>query len=229
MEEVGSQRAESSTARSSGAASRSAVPPSLYVRRRIVLGLVILATLGAASAVLFRDDPQEVGPEEMRGSPSWALEHYGDPDSRGYRRRNITTVDFLGRTLFIHKATARHFLRLERIFLARAPAYAAGVATGEVDDWSYINRNVRGGNVKSSHAFGIAIDINALANPLGTAGDMPDEVVRQWEAEGGDWGGDWSRPDPMHFETHLTPAEIRHRYRSDGTPRDWYLTRLTGG
>jgi hypothetical protein len=53
--------------------------------------------------------------------------------------------------------------------------------------------------------------------------------VRQWEAEGGAWGGDWSRPDPMHFETHLTPEEIRKRYRRDGTPRDWYLEQLIGG
>jgi hypothetical protein len=33
----------------------------------------------------------------------------------------------------------------------------------------------------------------------------------------------------MHFETHLTPKQIRERYRVDGTPRDWYLDQLTGG
>ena len=41
-------------------------------------------------------------------------------------------------------------------------------------------------------------------------------------------GGDWSRPDPMHFESHLTPGEIGKRYHPDGTPKDWYLEELTG-
>ena len=120
--------------------------------------------------------------------------------------------------MFVHRDASRHFLRLERLFEARAPDYAASVAEGELDDWSYDNRRVRGEKVKSNHAFGLAVDINALANPVGTPGDMPDEVVRQWEVEGGEWGGDWERADPMHFETHLTPAQIRARYRADGTP-----------
>lgn len=58
---------------------------------------------------------------------------------------------------------------------------------------------------------------------------MPTEVVGQWEVEGGDWGGDWSRPHPMHFESHLTPGEIRARYRPDGSPKEWYLQQLVGG
>lgn len=166
--------------------------------------------------------------EEIPGTPAWATAHYGDPDKRGFKKRNIVDIEFLGRTMFVHRNAHRHFLRLEALFEARAPEYAATVALGELDDWSYENRNVRGESHKSNHAFGIAIDINALANPLGTTGDMPEEVVRQWEAEGGEWGGDWNRPDPMHFETHLTPEEIRARYRRDGSPRDWYLEELTG-
>jgi len=168
-------------------------------------------------------------PEKVPGTPDWALEHYGNAYKQGFLRRKIVEIEFLGRSMFVHRGTRRHFLRLERLFEARAPDYAAAVAAGELDDWSYENRNVRGSGLKSNHAFGIAIDINALANPLGTAGDMPEEVVRQWEAEGGEWGGDWDRPDPMHFETHLTPDQIRNRYRTDGTPRSWYLDQLIGG
>lgn len=200
-----------------------------YARRRAFVAVAIVAGALAAAALLRGGSQRAVAPGEVRGSAAWALEHYGDPDAKGFKRRFITEIDFLGRTLFVHRGAARHFLRLERLFLARAPVYAAGVAAGEVDDWSYLNRNVRGARVKSNHAFGIAIDVNALANPLGSTGDMPPEVVRQWEAEGGEWGGDWSRPDPMHFETHLTPEEIRDRYRRDGTPRAWYLDRLIGG
>jgi hypothetical protein len=196
--------------------------------RRALGGAVALVVLVAGMAALWgsNSSPREGA---VPGTPEWATDHYGDPDARGFKRREIVEFDFLGRTMFVHRGAKRHFLRLERLFEARAPAYAAAVAAGELDDWSYQNRDVRGGGAKSNHSFGIAIDINALANPLGTEGDMPVEVVRQWRLEGGGWGGDWSRPDPMHFETHLTPTEIRRRYRSDGSPRDWYVEELTGG
>ena len=167
-------------------------------------------------------------PSEIPGTSAWGVEHYGDPDARHFEDRNIVGIEFLGRTMYVHRRAERHFLRLERLFQARAPEYSAAVAYGELDDWSYENRAVRGATSKSNHAFGLAIDVNALTNVLGTTGDMPAEVVAQWEAEGGDWGGDWSRPDPMHFETHLTPQQIRERYHPDGTPRAWYLEELVG-
>lgn len=190
----------------------------------------VLAVAVIAAVLLWPDSPAPPPkPEDVRGSPAWALTHYGDPDAPGFKRRNIVTIDFLGRTMFVHRDVSPHFLRLERLFEARAPEYAAAVALGELDDWSYENRDVRGIDAKSNHAFGLAVDVNALTNVLGTTGDMPADVVAQWEAEGGAWGGDWTTPDPMHFETHLTPEEIRNRYRPDGTPRPWYLAELTGG
>jgi len=178
--------------------------------------------------MLRSDEFRPPRPEKVPGTPAWALEHYGDSQQATFKRRNIAEIEFLGRSMFVHRDARRHFLRLERLFEARAPDYSAGVAVGELDDWSYDNRNVRGATVRSNHAFGLAVDINALANPAGTPGDMPEEVVRQWEAEGGEWGGDWTLPDPMHFETHLSPGQIRTRYRADGTPRGWYLDRLIG-
>jgi hypothetical protein len=198
-------------------------------RRTLVIGGAVLVAIIAGGLLLRGEDPGPPPPEEIRGTPAWAVEHYGDPAKRGFKSRNIVEIEFLGRTMFVHRGARRHFLRLARLFEARAPEYAAGVALGELDDWSYQNRNVRGEGFKSNHAFGLAVDINALANVLGTSGDMPEDVVRQWEAEGGEWGGDWERPDPMHFETHLTPKEVRARYRPDGTPKPWYLEQLIGG
>lgn len=198
--------------------------------RRWAVGAVVCVVGVLASAILLRDTTAPPLPKDVRGTPAWAREHYGRPDAPAFRSRHITTIDFLGRAMFVHEKAAPHFLRLERLFEARAPEYAAAVALGEVDDWSYANRAIRGERSrKSNHAFGLAIDVNALTNVLGTPGDMPEEVVRQWEVEGGEWGGDWSRPDPMHFETHLTPEEIAERYRPDGTPRPWYLEELVGG
>jgi hypothetical protein len=196
------------------------------MRRRVAAGAIVLVALGAGAIALRTSGP--LPPSEIPGSPAWARVNYGDPDARGFKRRNIVEIDFLGRAMFVHRGVQPHFLRLERLFAARAPEYAAVVAAGVPDDWSYLNRDTRGGTSKSNHAFGIAIDVNALANPLGTSGDMPMEVVLQWEIEGGDWGGDWSRPDPMHFESHLTPEQIKARYRPDGTPKEWYLAELIG-
>lgn len=190
--------------------------------------VVVLALVGWAAVAAFGSDPKSPsGPTP--GTPAWASAHYGDPDAPRFEERNIRAIEFLGRTMFVHKDAQRHFLRLESLFEARAPEYAAAVTTGELDDWSYENRSVRGSSAaKSNHAFGLAVDVNALANVMGTTGDMPAEVVAQWESEGGNWGGDWSRPDPMHFETHLTPGEIRKRYDANGAPRAWYLEELVG-
>jgi len=79
--------------------------------------------------------------------------------------------------------------------------------------WSY--RPVRGGADLSNHASGTAIDLNALAHPLGVRGtftddqvstihsilDQVDSVVR--------WGGDYSgRRDDMHFEIVGTEDDV---------------------
>jgi hypothetical protein len=193
-------------------------------RRAAATGVILVLALCAG---VWLSGARAPAPGPRRGSTAWATLHYGDPDSPGFRRRRIVEIEFLGRSMFVHRWARRHFLRLEQIFEARAPEYAAAVSLGELDDWSYRNRNVRGGESKSKHAFGLAIDVNALTNPLGGAGDMPREVVDRWEAEGGEWGGDWSRPDPMHFETLLQPDEIRRRYSRDGSPRPGYLEELS--
>ena len=209
---------------------RNPIRPSgrrLALRWGAVLALVGIVVWLAMVAL--GSDP-DVAPGPPPGTPQWARVHYGDPDARRFEERHIRAIDFLGRTMFVHKKAQRHFLRLESLFEARAPEYAASVASGVLDDWSYENRSVRGSDTaKSNHAFGLAIDVNALTNVMGTTGDMPAEVVAQWEIEGGDWGGDWTRPDPMHFEPHLTPKEIRKRYDVQGAPRDWYLEELVGG
>ena len=81
-------------------------------------------------------------------------------------------------------------------------------------------RNVAGSNVLSNHAFGAAIDINPLFNPMIVDGAFfppagvayadredarpgmivrPGPVVELFEARGWEWGGDWSSKDYHHF------------------------------
>lgn len=63
-------------------------------------------------------------------------------------------------------------------------------------------RMKRGQAKPSTHSWGIAIDLNARTNAMGTAGDMDPALVALFEARGFTWGGRWSgaNKDPMHFQ-----------------------------
>ena len=58
----------------------------------------------------------------------------------------------------------------------------------------------------STHSWGIAVDINADTNPLAPAAgspvvkDIPDAWIAEFQKRGFTWGGNFSRPDPMHFQ-----------------------------
>ncbi len=56
-----------------------------------------------------------------------------------------------------------------------------------------------GGSI-SRHAWGIAVDINVDANDLGTLPRQDPRLVAIMRKHGFAWGGDWLRPDGMHFE-----------------------------
>lgn len=76
--------------------------------------------------------------------------------------------------------------------------------------WGYAPRRIRptAGKTEaqmpwSNHAWGLAVDINAPANPMGSTlvTDMSDAAVRAFTSLGFRWGGTYqSRPDAMHFE-----------------------------
>lgn len=88
---------------------------------------------------------------------------------------------------------------------------------GELDDWGYAERVIRGGVELSNHASGTAADINATNWPLGkdeTIYLTRDEINR-WRAhlleyEGVlRWGGDYvGRQDPMHLEINADEAAV---------------------
>lgn len=63
-------------------------------------------------------------------------------------------------------------------------------------------RMKRGQAKPSTHSWGIAIDLNARTNPMGSAGDMDPALVALFEGLGFVWGGRWSgkSKDPMHFQ-----------------------------
>ena len=63
-------------------------------------------------------------------------------------------------------------------------------------------RPQRTGTRLSTHAWGIAIDLNPESNAQGTAGNMDLGLVSIFKQAGFSWGGDWLGKvrDPMHFQ-----------------------------
>ena len=72
----------------------------------------------------------------------------------------------------------------------------------------YVPRFIAGTSTLSNHAFGLALDINAVENQRGTVGLIDRSVVRVFQKWGFTWGGDWAWTDPMHFEMNslVTPG-----------------------
>lgn len=78
-------------------------------------------------------------------------------------------------------------------------------------------QNVNSPGRLSFHAYGLACDVNFNANPNGSdpaflTGPhvIPISVAQQAAAKWGmEWGGDWGYPDPMHFEIHISPDQVR--------------------
>lgn len=161
------------------------------------------------------------------GTQEWAYEVFGAPC-----KQPIVSMDFCGRSVTVNKKVRRHFKRLARIFQEKAPNYARHI-DDFLDDWGYACRQIAGTSVWSNHSWGIAIDIDATRNAR-NGGPYTDSAiwqgarnaVLQAEEEGFRWGGRYSNPDEMHFESLLRPAQIRARYDRHGKPRRWYRRRL---
>jgi hypothetical protein len=60
----------------------------------------------------------------------------------------------------------------------------------------------RAGAKISTHAWGIALDLNTATNAQGTDGAMDPGIIDIFRAMGFTWGGNWAgqRRDPMHFQ-----------------------------
>lgn len=102
----------------------------------------------------------------------------------------------------LHRAVA------DRVVSMFAAWERAGLAD-RIVSWngSQVDRRIRGKDTVSRHAYGIAFDLNAAANPLGkppaprgTPGSLV-ELVPIAVEHGFTWGGYWkTRPDGMHLE-----------------------------
>jgi len=116
-----------------------------------------------------------------------------------------------GRQFNVHRKVAAIF----QAFVTELVDRGYRIDAGQLDDWSYACRHIANDPNRpwSNHAWGLAIDINSLANPMTSplTTDMPawvrdaDALMQKYGLR---WGGTFSTtPDPMHFEFMLTPAD----------------------
>lgn len=97
----------------------------------------------------------------------------------------------------VHQAVAQAFESVFRTLHSEPDLWAAVKTYGG----AYNFRPKRAsGDELSTHAWGIAIDLNPGTNRMGTPGDMSPGIVQVFEAHGFTWGGRWRNQDPMHFQ-----------------------------
>jgi hypothetical protein len=81
--------------------------------------------------------------------------------------------------------------------------------------WGYACRAIAGTAVASNHSWGLAVDINSLANPyqFPRRTDQPTWMPLLWNRYGFAWGGNYNdngrlgKADSMHYEFMGTPAD----------------------
>ena len=61
------------------------------------------------------------------------------------------------------------------------------------------------GRALSHHSWGIAVDVNARRFPYGSKDKQDSRLIAAFRRHGFEWGGNWSTPDPMHFEVVALP------------------------
>lgn len=82
---------------------------------------------------------------------------------------------------------------------------------------TYNCRQIAGSSSYSLHSYGLAVDLNPSKNPhrVPLTTDIPkpfrDDVNKIATVSGRQvfqWGGEWSKPDAMHFQIGATPTEL---------------------
>jgi hypothetical protein len=120
-----------------------------------------------------------------------------------------------GRIVAVARAGVTFYLRREiaplvaTLLEATEKRYGYDVKPGQ--SWGFACRPIAGTRTPSNHSWGLAVDINSQANPMGAAfrSNIPPAVVKMWWDCGFYWGG-WyrSRSDAMHFEYVHRPADV---------------------
>lgn len=146
------------------------------------------------------DLPEGVVP---KGEANAAARGWGD-GWPGDNSSKMTTVRAGGVALSVRNELAP----LIEWLVNQTVAQGYGLRQGQC--WGFANRPIRGTNRPSNHSWGLAVDLNAPANPMGAklVTDMPGWMVELWKSKMFRWGGDYrGRKDAMHYEFQGTPGD----------------------
>ncbi|MFW5807441.1 MAG: M15 family metallopeptidase [Spirochaetota bacterium] len=159
----------------------------------------------------FTPPPFNHDPGRFRNIPFMNAMYGASPEEV---EKNLTTITWLpgisGRKLAVTTVNDVH-LHLSRVSdeLARLPKEYHTY----IDDpaGTYVYRTIAGTETLSTHAYGIAVDINVKTSnywlwdgqTTGTVqykNSVPHRIVEIFEKHGFIWGGKWYHYDTMHFE-----------------------------
>jgi len=154
----------------------------------------------------------EGGDDVCDGVGDEALEGIGStPRSRGWgdgwpncQTNRLVTITVSPVRLSVRKEIAPLVAWLSQQTIQRGYGFRSGQC------WGFACRSIRGSTTPSNHSWGLAVDINSLANPMGSSlrTDMPSWMPKLWTDHGFRWGGTYStRKDAMHYEYMGTPAD----------------------
>src|SRR5215203_2752646 len=159
-------------------------------------------------------EPPESGPGLCDGAGDDALESVPrTAQSRGWgpgwpacQQGQMTVVAAAGIRLSVHRDLAPLVGWLCDETVRRGYQLRSGQC------WGFACRAIRGSSAPSNHSWGLAVDLNSLANPMGSrlVTDMPRWMPELWTGHGFAWGGAYTgRKDAMHYEYVETPAQLR--------------------
>lgn len=155
--------------------------------------------------------PGEANTVDVNGRMQWLFPE-GAPTSQSGMSQYLTTInvpinDESGAattvSLTCHKKLANELMAIFN------EMQGAGFKIKDASGYTFRHMASGTGSL-SHHSYGVAIDINADANPAVYWGYAPDpsspfyinsKIVEIWKRHGFYWGGDWSASfyDPMHF------------------------------
>jgi hypothetical protein len=134
------------------------------------------------------------------------IQVFGDIHDPNFEAKYIApfTLPYPIRYAGVPKTTARcHHLLADNFIAVFTDIQTAGLID-KANDYSgiFATRPIRGySKFPSCHSWGIAIDLEATDNPLGSTGHMDPGVIAIFKKHGFFWGGDFiHRHDPMHFQ-----------------------------
>ncbi len=124
------------------------------------------------------------------GNPGTSTDH-------SQMEKNLVNVDYLGRSVRVHKLVAGCLTAVAEEIKAANVNYDVNV----IGCYRY-GQSVIG--LGSYHSYGAACDINPSTNGVNaSAHDIPQSYVDAFAHHGFTWGGSWaSKKDWMHFEFH---------------------------